>query len=148
MQEGAREMFPNYFQQAYAHLSHHKNSYHSKYSNLVNTIKCNCTTFGQHISMERQRGSFPMSQSTMMIMIGISQCAAIILLCIVVTFCTLHTFARFDGVGTWQQDLFWPKLCTIILHCGAFQSPPQLCILWAYQVTIQLPIYLSYAVIM
>ena len=89
--------------------------------------------------MERQMGSFPMSQNTMMIMIGISQCAATILLCSVASFCALHTFARFDGVGTWYWDCVVPK-CTlfsyIVVH---FKSPPQLCMLWAYQVTISCP---------
>ena len=104
LQERASDMFPNYFSpiksktDAYAHLLHHNNSDRTKYSNLLNTIKCNCTTFGLHISMERQMESFLMSQNTMIRMVGISQCAASILLCIVVTFCALHTFARFPYI--------------------------------------------------
>ena len=106
---------------------------------LVNTIKCDHTTFGLHISMERQMGSFPMSQSTMMLMIGISQCAATILLCNVAAFCALHTFARFDGLGTRYWDCFVPN-CTLLSYIVVhFKSTPQLCTLWAYQVTISPP---------
>ena len=89
--------------------------------------------------MERQMWSFSMSQSTMMIMIGISQCAATILLCNVASFCALHTFARFVGVGTWYWDCVVPN-CTLLSYIVVhFKSTPQLCTLWAYQVTISRP---------
>ena len=89
-------------------------------------IKCNCTTFGLHISMERQRGSLPMSQSTMddndwhiamCCYYIVMQCGGLL---------RFAYICKIWWCGVTVLGLFSPKLRIIFVYCGSFQKPPSI----------------------